>query len=180
MEDRVVTDRAATAVNTASAPDGSLRHTWGGSVGAANREWLAARLPEVETPVVVMHHNVATLPENPSGKWSNFPLDDADLARDLLADHGVELVVTEHHHVPEIVDHGPVTELLCPAVCSFPQAMVTLTIGPAGTIVRLVPLATSEEVPEAHRLAATGKPVGAGILELVEARLCTLPRVDQR
>jgi Icc protein len=165
-------------VNTASAPDGALRDTWGGRVGERDRGWLARRLPEIDVPIVVLHHNVASLPENPGGKWLNFPLQDAADVRELLTVHDVPLVVTGHHHVPTVVEHGATTELLSPAVCSYPQAMLDVVVGPEGTVIRLVPLATASELREARRLAATGKPLGAGVLELVESELQRIPHVD--
>ncbi len=162
-------------VNTASAPDGGLRSTWGGRVGERDRAWLADSLPDVETPVVVLHHNVATLPENPGKKWANFPLEDAGAVRDVLTDHGVPLTLTAHHHVPAVAAHGPTTEVLAPAVCSYPQAMLLVDVGPEGTEVWLVPLADATEVREARRLATTGKPLGAGIARLVDRRLGAFP-----
>ncbi len=167
-------------LNTASAPDDSLRNTWGGRVGERDRGWLARRLPMIDCPIVVLHHNVATLPENPGGQWLNFPLQDTTAVRTLLRDHGVPLVVTGHHHVPAVVNHGTFTEVLSPAVCSYPQAMVVVTIDGGGTTVRLVPLATPDEIREARRLAVTGKPLAVGIAELVDARLQQLSDADGR
>lgn len=166
-------------VDTASAADGSLRSTWGGRVGERDRAWLADTLPTVETAVVVLHHNVATLPENPGGKWANFPLEDADAVREVLAGHEVPLVLTAHHHVPAVADHGATAEVLAPAVCSYPQAMLLVDIGPEGTAVWLVPLADATEVCEARRLAATGKPLAVGVAGLVDRRLGALPLTDR-
>lgn len=166
-------------VNTASAPGGALRDTWGGRVGERDRRWLARRLPDIDVPIVVMHHNVASLPENPGGKWLNFPLQDAAAVREILVDHDVPLVVTGHHHVPRVVEHESTTEVLSPAVCSYPQAMLRTVVGPEGTTIRLVPLATAPELREARRLAATGKPLATGVLELVESELRQIPHVDR-
>jgi len=166
-------------INTASAPDDTLRNTWGGRVGERDRAWLARQLPTIDCPIVVMHHNVATLPENPGGKWSNFPLQDATAVRRLLNEHGVPLVVTGHHHVPAVADHGDVTEVLSPAVCSYPQAMLFVTVTGDGATVRLIPLATGDEIWEARRLAVTGKPLAVDIAELVDARLQQLPQFDR-
>lgn len=165
-------------INTASAPDDTLRDTWGGRVGKRDRTWLARRLPAIDCPIVVMHHNVATLPENPGGKWLNFPLQDATAVRKLLIEHDVPLVITGHHHVPAVVNHEDVTEVLSPAVCSYPQAMVDITVNSDGTTVRLVPLAGRDEIREARRLAMTGEPLAAGITELVDSRLHRLLRRD--
>ena len=167
-------------VNTASAADGSLRETWGGRVGESTRQWLADRLPEIDTPVIVTHHNLGTLPENPGGKWTNFPVEDAAETRRVLAENDVGLVLSGHHHVPAVLDHGGPVEVLAPAVCSYPQAMLDVAIGPDGTAVRLVPLADRREVAEARRYAARGKPLAVGVLEAVDRRVGELPLYDDR
>lgn len=166
-------------VDSATATEGALRETWSGRVGPETREWLAETLPTLEPPIaVVVHHNLGALPENPGGKWGNFPLQDATAVRDLLAKHDIPLAISAHHHVPAVARHGPTTELLAPAACSFPQAMLWLDIGPTGTTAWLVPLATPPELRAAHRAARTGKPLGVGVLRAVERRLDALPLVD--
>lgn len=158
-------------IDTATAGDGGLQSTWGGRVGQRDREWLAEVLPGIETPVVVVHHNAAALPENPGGPWANFSLQDAAAVRDLLVAADVPLVVSAHHHVPAVLGHGATTELIAPAACSFPQAMLLVETGPEGTVVRHAPLADEAGVAEAHRLARGGRPLGRGILRMVERRL---------
>jgi Icc protein len=54
-------------VNSASAPGGRLRETWGGRVSEDQLAWLNDRLTDAATPVVACHHNLAPLPENPGG-----------------------------------------------------------------------------------------------------------------
>ncbi len=166
-------------VDSATARDGSLRASWGGQLGPATREWLAATLPTLEGPVVlVCHHTLGALADSPGGPWANFPLRDAAVVRELVAAHDIPLVVTGHHHVPAVQQHGPTTELVCPPGCSFPQAMTLLETGPAGTTVRLVPLGTRAELATAHRAARTGKPLAVGLVTQVERRLEALPLVD--
>jgi len=77
------------------------------------------------------------------------------------------------------VAHGPTAELLAPAVCSYPQAMLLVDIGPEGTEVWLVPLADRTEVREARRLARGGKPLAAGVAAAVDRRLDALPLADR-
>ncbi|MDY6817492.1 MAG: metallophosphoesterase [Halobacteriales archaeon] len=161
-------------VNTASTADGGLRETWGGRVSEADQTWLADRLPSVEAPIVVLHHNLGPLPEHPGGKWRNFPLQNDQAVRELLAKHDVPLAVTGHHHVPAVRSHGTTTEVMAPAVCSYPQAWIVIDVTASGTTIRLAPLADQAGVKEARRLARTGKPLGQGVLELVESRLTSL------
>lgn len=163
------------AMNSASMGDGSLRSTWGGKLGAQNRQWLRDQLDAVETPVVTFHHNVGALPDAPGGKYRNFQLQDAEAVTEILSSHDVPLVITGHHHVPAIQDHGPTTEVLAPAVCSYPNAMLCVDIDQHGAVVRMVPLADQDEVATARRAAVTGKPLAAGIAEMVDRRVDTLP-----
>lgn len=179
-------------VNSASAGS-DLQGTWGGRVGATQREWLRERAAAAETPVLLTHHNLGPLPEHPGGlPWSNFPAEDGEAVVDVCWATDVPLVVSAHHHVPAVRSRGehdgeaaadtpePPTEVLAPAVCSFPQASLHLTVGPRGTTVRLVPVADRAGVAEARRLARTGKPLGQGVLDLVETRLRQLPLAAER
>jgi 3',5'-cyclic AMP phosphodiesterase CpdA len=176
------------AVDTATAADGRLGGTWGGRVGEDQRAWLRERARAADIPVVLSHHNVARLPENPGGKWRQFQLRDADAVRGVLSDVDGGMVVSGHHHVPAVATHGrdtpaglaPTREVLAPAVCSYPQAMALLDVGPGGTRVTLVPLADREGVREARRHARGGAPLGVGILEAVDRRLGDLPLVDEQ
>lgn len=164
-------------LNTAAPPDVALGDTWGGAVGPEQRDRLEATLaadPDAPT-LVVAHHNLGALPEHePAAPWSHFPADDAAALRDVLAAADVPLAVTGHHHVPAVRDHDGLTELMAPAVCSFPQAMLTVRIGPDGTRVRFVPLAGPAGVSEAYWHAATGTRLGRGILELTRTRVAGL------
>jgi len=161
-------------LNTAAPADRDQGATWGGAVGPAQRARLQALLaaaPERPT-VVVAHHNLGPLPEHEAAApWDRFPMDDAAAVRDILAAANVPLAVTGHHHVPAARTHGDVTELLAPAVCSFPQAMLALHVGPDGTAVQLLPLADDSGVSEAYWHAATGKTLGQGILDMTTSRL---------
>ncbi|MFC7076618.1 metallophosphoesterase family protein [Haloarcula halophila] len=163
------------AVDSASDPGGRLRDTWGGAVGPAQREWLADRAADAAVPIVLTHHPLTALPEHDGYPWTNFQAGDREAVRSVCRRHGVELVVSAHHHVPALARHSGVTELLSPAVCSFPQATLELVVGPEGTTVRLVPLADRAGVEEAYHLARGGKALGRGICTMTEARLARLP-----
>lgn len=162
-------------VDTATDGDDRLRETWGGRVGGPTRRWLRDTLPGLEHPVVVLHHNLGSLPENPGGKWSNFQVEDAIATREILVANDVALVLSAHHHVPAVLDHPGLTELIAPATCSYPQAMLDIRVGPSGTDVRLVPLADATAVAEARRHARNGTPLAAGLLDAIDRRLDNLP-----
>lgn len=165
-------DVTIVCLNTAAPTDVGLGDTWAGAVGPTQRERLRDLLAHSERPVVVLaHHNLGALPEHDDERWENFRVRDAPTIRDILAEGGVDLAITAHQHVPAVVDRGSVTEVLSPAVCSYPQAWLTVRIDAGGTTVRLRPLSDRAGLVEARRLAATGKPLGRGVLELVEGRL---------
>lgn len=164
-------------VNTAAPTDVDLRSTWAGAVGPAQRERLremVAATPETPT-LLVAHHNLGALPEHEAAyPWDRFPADDATAVRSLLADADVPLAVTGHQHVPAVQHHGTVTELMAPATCSFPQAMLRLRVGPDGTCVRFVPLAGPSGIREAYWHAVTGTALGRGILDMALDRVTDL------
>lgn len=162
------------AMNTASAPDQSLQSTWGGRLGERGRTWLTEAVMDCAVPVVLFHHNVGSLPDAPGGKFRHFQLQDSSAVQNVLSDNGVPLVITGHHHVPAVLPHDTATEVLAPAVCSYPQAILVVDIGRAGTSVRLVPLASRTEVAAARFAATTGKPLAQGIAALVDRRLTRL------
>lgn len=163
------------AANTASMRDGSLRDTWGGKVGAQDRTRLTELSGAVETPVLLLHHNIGSLSDAPGGKYRNFQLRDAAAIKDVLALCDVPLAISAHHHVPAVMTHGSTVELLAPPICSYPQAMMSIDIGPTGTTARLVPLGSQDEIAAARRAAVTGKPLATGIAELVDRRVTALP-----
>ena len=164
-------------LNTAAPTDVDRSDTWAGAVGPAQRGRLRDLLAGRDRPVVALaHHNLGALPEHDDERWANFRARDAPAARDALAGGGVDLVVTAHQHVPAVADRGAFTEILSPAVCSYPQAWLAVRIDESGTTVRLRPLADRAGLEEARRLAATGRPLGRGVLELAENRLDTIGR----
>lgn len=168
------------ALNTAQAADNSLRSTWGGKVGDDSRQWLADMLAETVSPIVVVHHNVGAPADSPGGKFQNFQLQDAPAMSNILTTAEVPLVISAHHHLPAVLTHGVTTEIMSPAVCSYPQAMLTLDIDSHGTTVRLVPLASGEAIVSSRHAAVTGKPLAAGIAEMVDRRIDSLPLYDGR
>ncbi|WP_435196097.1 metallophosphoesterase family protein [Natronomonas sp. EA1] len=170
-------------VNTASAPDGRLRDTHEGVVSDAQLTWLAETLPELENPVVLLHHCLT----HPSAHGER--LLDADLyqvrnareVRDVLTDGAVELVLSGHLHWPAVGTHGSLQEVIAPAICSFPQSYLIVDVGTAGTTVSLVPLADRAGLEEAYVAARDGKPHGRAIADWAgDAMLDDLLATDER
>lgn len=97
----------------------------------------------------------------------------------VLDRHDVPLVVSGHHHLPSLVGRQRLTQLIAPAVASYPQAYCLLEIDDTGTDIWLVSHATSDEREEAYRLAAGGPALYRTLLGLTESTLADLPLVHE-
>lgn len=158
-------------INSASTPDGSLADTHRGAVSDAQLDWLATTLSDLCNPVVVCHHNVLH-PQTHTGSFPSgdfYQLRNAGAVRETLTAGGVECVVSGHIHWPAVGEQAGLTEVIAPAVCSFPQAYLLLEVGPDGTAVRLVPLADRAGLEEAYVHAREGNEHGRGIAAWADA-----------
>jgi Icc-related predicted phosphoesterase len=160
-------------LDSASNADGSLGGTHEGEVGPAQREWLDAVLPTLETPVVVVHHNVSYPSTHAEGfpETDRYRATDAPEMRSLLRRHDVPLTVSGHLHWPGVAPLGSGAELVAPAICSFPQAYLLLHVGPTGTTVELVPLTDRAGLEEAYVHAREGTAHGRGVAARADSQL---------
>ncbi|SFL09158.1 3',5'-cyclic AMP phosphodiesterase CpdA [Halogranum rubrum] len=156
--------------------DGDLRDTHVGRVSEAQLDWLDDTLDTptdartTRTPVVALHHNLLHARRH-TGEFPDaafYRLQNADALRAVLSRHGVPLVLSGHLHWPAAATRDDVRELLAPATCSFPQAVLVLDVTDGGTTVRLVPIADREGVAEAYTHARTGSAHGQGVAEHAE------------
>ncbi|WP_435364021.1 metallophosphoesterase family protein [Haloarchaeobius sp. DYHT-AS-18] len=168
-------------LNTAHAPDGSLDDTHEGTVSPDQREWLADELPRHDAPLVVGHHNLPGLLGATGGNsWrGSFPMRDPDPFADVLAAGDAPLYLSGHLHVPAVAETAGVRELVAPAICSFPQAYLVLDIGPAGTSVWHVPVATDEDATEALDLAHEYSERSRMVAGIVRRQTGAYPLVDE-
>lgn len=174
-----IDDVTLIGLNSATMPDGSLAHTWGGAVSREQLRWLEGVLEETSTPIVAVHHNLFDLPEHDGSPWDNFPLRNAGELFDVLADHGVSLVVSGHHHVPAATRNDGVCEVILPAVCSFPHAVATIDVDERGTTVTMHPVATPAELIEGYEFATEGKEMGREIAAFARTRLEQFPLLEE-
>jgi len=160
-------------IGLASAADrkGSLQDTWGGRVSRRQLSALEDLLDDIETPLVTLHHNLYGLPDLPNGRWENFPVDNGDHLHALLANHNVDLVVSGHQHVPALRMRDGIRELMAPATCSYPQAMVELEVGPEGTTVTLCPLSPPDQAAASYHRAVEGTDLSREIAARTRQRL---------
>ncbi|WP_267639718.1 metallophosphoesterase family protein [Haloarchaeobius amylolyticus] len=168
-------------LNTAHAPDGSLDDTHEGTVSPDQRAWLADELPRHDAPLVVGHHNLPGLLDATGGhSWrGSFPMRDPGPFADVLAGGGAPLYLSGHLHVPAVAATAGVRELVSPAVCSFPQAYLVLEVGPAGTSVWHVPVATRADATEALDLAHAYSERSRMVAGIVRRQTGAYPLVDE-
>jgi hypothetical protein len=162
-------------LDSATAPDGEPSTTHGGAsdpraVPADGLAWLDAALDGAGTPVVALHHPIADASIRDGGglPTGGYRVRNADAVTELLAGHGVPLVLSGHVHWPSVAllggARGPSGdrersvnarghEITAPATCSFPQAALLVQVEPRGTTVSLLPLAGRTGYEEAHRHA---------------------------
>lgn len=169
-------------LDSATAPDGSLYGSHRGSVSSAQREWLDGALSRARTPIVVSHHNVLPLV---SGRladavpWETYTMHDCSGVADRLVGAGASLVLSGHHHVPAVIERGPLTQVVAPAACAYPQAHLVVDVGPSGTTIRMVPHADPDEQREAYDALQTRRfrrTLSGVVADTIEAA----PLLDER
>jgi hypothetical protein len=167
-------------LNSASAPGGELDATHDGAISDNQLAWLEATLPETDAPLVVSHHNLPGL-DSCVGETADAPhppVGDAPAFVDALAGHDA-LHLSGHVHLPAAIS-GDVRGSVCPALSSFPQAYTLAEVGSEGTTLRMVPVADSGGIEEAHDLARNHSDRSADIAEMVRSQLTDLPLAEER
>ncbi|RDI70910.1 metallophosphoesterase family protein [Halopelagius longus] len=145
--------------------DGELDESHEGLIPDAHLEWLDESLADAETPVVALHHNLFH-PREHTGPFADgdfYQLRNAEALLELLSERGVPLVLSGHIHWPATARKRGVREVIAPATCSYPQAMLLVDVGPSGTDVRMVPLSGPNGRAEAYELARDGNAHGRSI-----------------
>lgn len=163
-------------LNSASAPDGSLADTHAGAISDDEVTWLDDTLSDVETPIVFSHHNLPGLLETKTFSWrASYPVGNVGALVDVLADHDVPLHISGHLHVPAVAASQGVREVVCPSLCSFPQATLLVTVDERGTTIRLVPTADRAGISESYMLAHDDSSHSRAVAELVVDQLRAFP-----
>jgi len=170
-------------IDTATAPRETLDDGHGGAVSATQLDWLAAILPGLSNPVVVCHHNVSHAATRVAGLPAahDYRVANADKLAAVLADAGVDLVLSGHAHWPAAMSLAGLREVVAPATCSLPQAFLLVEIDAAGTTVELRPLADRAGFEEAYAHARSGDGRGQRLADCVDdGYLHRLPLLDDR
>ncbi|MFC6826061.1 metallophosphoesterase family protein [Halopelagius fulvigenes] len=145
--------------------DGELADSHEGLIPDAHLAWLDETLADAETPLVTLHHNLFH-PREHTGPFADgdfYQLRNAEELLELLAERSVPLVLSGHIHWPATARKRGVRELIAPATCSYPQAMLLVDVGPSGTDVRMVPLSGANGRAEAYELVRDGNAHGRSI-----------------
>jgi len=173
-------------INTASMPDDSLTRTHDGEVSESQIEWLDSVLSDLETPVVLMHHNTPPmldqfedLREQWHAEMSDPPvLRNPEPLTNTLTDHDVPLVITGHLHNVGVAELADTREITTPATGSFPQSYLIFESDETGTTVKYVPVTDVEGMSEAHYARLTAGARSRGYTSFGSIRLATLPLLD--
>ncbi|WP_336359611.1 metallophosphoesterase family protein [Haladaptatus sp. ZSTT2] len=168
-------------LDSATGPNESLSATHKGQISAAQIAWLDEVLDEAICPLVVMHHNLPGMLELTGGvSWrSSFPMLDYDPLVEVLEAHDVSLTLSGHLHIPAVAQTERINELICPALSSYPQGYLLLTVDELGTTVRYVPVADGAGAAEAYMLAQDYSDRSKAVAELTQFHLESLPLHDE-
>jgi len=112
-----------------------------GAISAPQLRRLDATLSTTNKTIVMLHHPVAEAwPKEVALPPSHFRLANAGSLKEILHRHNVPLVVSGHAHWPLVSHSDTITEIVAPAVCSYPQAYLSIEILPNGTTLTMHPL----------------------------------------
>lgn len=168
-----------------SASGEGLADEHGGRVAEGQSRWLEAALVETDrrgtTPIVVTHHPVAPVELPAFEPRDHYRLHDAEDVIERLGAHDVPLVLSGHVHWPFCWEREGLRQVVTPAASSYPQAYLLVEITPAGTRVRMRPLADREGMAEAYSHAREGGARGRAMVESADAGYFEgLPLADER
>lgn len=111
-----------------------------GRVDGTTLDWLRETLPDVDHPIVSVHHTLPGARAFYEHARDRLPisgdspvLENADELLSLLVEHSVPLALTGHLHVPAVVTASGVRELSLPPLGPFPHAYTVLDIDRNGT-----------------------------------------------
>jgi 3',5'-cyclic AMP phosphodiesterase CpdA len=168
-------------LNSVTLPDGSLMDGHAGALSKSQLSWLDSTLPDLDTPIVVMHHNLPGLGEITDGyTWrSTFPTDNHEAIVEVLSEHDVPLHVSGHVHLPAVCQTAGVRELVAPALCSFPQGYLLVDVHEAGTTVRFVPITSKADLQEAYMSALNHGSTSRAVAQMAQTQLANMPLVDE-
>ena len=166
-------------LNSAETPDGVLSGVHHGQVSTDQLDWLDRTLGRAETPLVVVHHNPLSLPQvadrAADWPWHVYRHADPTSFLRLLDDHDVPLLITGHQHVPSLRHENGLTQVIAPALASYPLSYLLVEIGVRGTDLTLVPVGMTGDLTESYENAAAGEAHHRAMLSYTDETLRSLP-----
>lgn len=168
-------------LDSATFPDGSLADGHRGALSPSQLSWLDGTLGELDSPVVALHHNVLPVLPKTVGNLvfrRVYSLHNRAEVVSVLEDHDVPLVLTGHHHIPDVERVGGVTEVTAPPACSYPQAHLVVDVNKEGTTVRLVPHADENQQREAYDALSSAANTRRRFAGLVDGKLRGAPLLE--
>ncbi len=130
------------ALNSADTADEQMTHTWAGRVDEAQLLWLDRELiaNAGKRCMVMLHHNLLphTRDDHPGTDFANFLLENRDEVLTTLHRHGVQVVLTGHHHVNHIARDGELYEITTAGTGSYPSLHRIFELSPDSLRVRTV------------------------------------------
>lgn len=169
--------------------DEFLSDTHDGKLPEAELEWLDSVLADAANPVIAVHHNLPAMMRQyetyrdevlPEHDGSPPVMRDPSPFVDVLAAHDAPLVLTGHMHLPAVAEMRGTREVMCPSMRSFPLGYLLVRIGPEGTTVRFVNVATLDELETAYWERSRSKPNSAVLTGMAAARFASFPLLDER
>jgi len=149
----------------------------------AVRETLAA----ADDPVVLTHYNLPAMADQLRAHRDAVEPEmaippvtrDGERFVETLAEGGTSLLLTGHLHLPSTASQGGVREVMVPTTCSFPQAYVTVTVGPGGTTIRFHPVTDRGGLRYAFSERSGDSVTARGLTAIASDRLASFPFVEE-
>ncbi|MFB6218709.1 MAG: metallophosphoesterase, partial [Halobacteriaceae archaeon] len=164
-----------------------LHDTHDGALDPDREAAVQEALDAADSPVVLTHHNLpATFDQLRAHRGSVEPemgippvTRHGDCFVETLAAYEPALLLTGHLHIPATAHQGGVREIVVPTTCSFPQAYLTLTIDPGGTVVRFHPVASRDGLRYAFSVRSRDSATSRGLTAVASDRLAAFPLVAE-
>lgn len=150
-------------------------HVYSGRVKPQTYEFIEAQLADAKSSgvrvIAMMHHNLIPHWGGQQTMTPGFVVDDYENLVDLLTRNGVQLVITGHEHVQDIVqtkaNNTTIYDVTIPSLVSFPAQYSHITITETGAKI------TSQSVD----MNIAGKSLFAASQEFAEKRLGEFVRI---
>lgn len=173
-------------LNTAGTAD-FLADSHEGALDPDRLDAVHETLAAAEDPVVLSHFNLPAMADQLRAHRDAVEPEmaippvtrDGERYVETLAAGDTSLLLTGHLHLPSTASQGGVRELMVPTTCSFPQAYVTVTVGPEGTTVRFHPVADRAGLRRAFAERSGDSTTARGLTAIAADRLAQFPLVDE-